>query len=36
MQVHVPASEHINIHPYTLHLWRPLLLEIPRPPQGAV
>jgi hypothetical protein len=36
MQLHVPASEHINMHNFTLHLWRPLLLEIPRPPQGTV
>jgi hypothetical protein len=36
MQLHVPASDHINIHNYTLHLWRPLLIEIPRPPQSAV
>jgi hypothetical protein len=36
MQLHVPAAEHINAHPYTLHLWMPLLVPIPRPPQGAV
>jgi hypothetical protein len=23
MQLHVPKSEHINNHPYCLHLWRP-------------
>lgn len=32
MQLHVPKSEHINHHPYCLHLWRPLRAEIPRPP----
>lgn len=32
MQLHVPVSEHINNHPYTLHLWRPLESEIPLPP----
>lgn len=32
MQLHVPPSDHINNHPYTLHLWRPLEREIPRPP----
>lgn len=36
MQLHVPESEHIDLHPYTLHLWRPLLVPIPRPPSGAV
>lgn len=23
MQLHVPESDHINNHPYCLHLWRP-------------
>lgn len=32
MQLHVPPSDHVNNHPYTLHLWRPLDQEIPRPP----
>lgn len=32
MQLHVPASDHINNHPYCLHLWRPQKAEIPRPP----
>ncbi len=32
MQLHVPASDHINNHANVLHLWRPQLLEIPRPP----
>jgi len=36
MQLHVPASDHVNIHPYVLHLWKSLLLVIPRPPQLAV
>lgn len=36
MQLHVPRDEHVNCHPTTLHLWRPLLLAIPRPPQAAV
>jgi hypothetical protein len=31
MQLHVPASDHINIHPYCLHLWRPQNKEIPMP-----
>jgi hypothetical protein len=32
MQLHVPESEHISRHPYCLHLWRPLEVDIPRPP----
>jgi hypothetical protein len=32
MQLHVPSEDHINIHPYCLHLWRPQLLVIPKPP----
>jgi hypothetical protein len=32
MQLHVPPSDHINVHPYCLHLWRPHDVEIPRPP----
>lgn len=36
MQLHVPAQEHINCHPYCLHLWRPTEAEIPRPPGWMV
>lgn len=36
MQLHVPDADHKNCHPYTLHLWRPLSAEIPRPPSVAV
>jgi hypothetical protein len=36
MQLHVPESEHINVHPYTLHIWRPQQGEIPRPPGWMV
>lgn len=32
VQYHVPASEHVNMHPFCLHLWRPQHLEMPRPP----
>jgi len=32
MQLHVPAAAHINRHPFTLHLWRPQAVPIPRPP----
>ena len=33
MQLHVPPSSHISFHPYTLHIWRPWLVEIPLPPE---
>ena len=36
MQLHVPTTEHINCHPYCLHLWRPLEAEIPMPPDWMV
>src|SRR5262252_8678239 len=36
MQLHVPDADHVNCHPYTLHLWRPTGEEIPRPPKIAV
>lgn len=36
MQLHVPLSEHINNHPYCLHLWRPHHADIPRPPSIMV
>jgi hypothetical protein len=32
MQLHVPLADHKNCHPFCLHLWRPLNVEIPRPP----
>ena len=32
MQLHVPVADHINVHPRCLHLWRPVDVEIPRPP----
>lgn len=36
MQLHVPVAEHINVHPYCLHLWRPMVGAIPMPPAGMV
>jgi len=36
MQLHVPLSMHVNLHPHTLHLWRPINEEIPLPPLVAV
>lgn len=36
MQLHVPAADHISVHPYCLHLWRPHAAAIPRPPAWMV
>lgn len=31
IQLHPPKSNYINNHPYCLHLWRPLKVDIPMP-----
>lgn len=36
MQLHMPPSDHINNHPYCLHLWRPRTKKIPLPPSWMV
>jgi hypothetical protein len=36
MQLHVTSKDHINIHNYVLHLWRPQHTEIPLPPKELV
>lgn len=36
MQLHVSVKNHINIHPYCLHLWRPTEVELPLPPEWMV
>jgi hypothetical protein len=36
MQLHVPVSNHKNLHPYCLHIWRPITASIPCPPGGFV
>jgi hypothetical protein len=36
MQLHVPEEDHINVHPYCLHLWRPHDAKIPLPPKVMV
>lgn len=36
VQYHVPASDHINVHPNCLHWWRCQNQPFPRPPQGFV
>jgi hypothetical protein len=35
-QFHVPKADHINRHPYCLHLWRPIGITIPLPPKDTV
>jgi hypothetical protein len=32
MQLHVPVAEHLSVHPYCLHMWRPHHVAIPMPP----
>lgn len=36
VQLHAPAAEHINVHPYCLHLWRPHFQIVPTPPAWMV
>lgn len=36
MQLHPPRSEWVNNHSYCLHLWQPIGIEIPRPPDYLV
>lgn len=36
MQLHPPKSEWISNHKFCLHLWRPTLQELPRPPSNLV
>lgn len=36
VQYFPPKTDHININPKVLHLWRPLKAEIPMPPKGFV
>lgn len=36
VQFHPPSSVAVNVHPYCLHLWRPIGVEIPLPPRIAL
>jgi hypothetical protein len=36
MQLHVPSVQHVNNHPYCLHLWKPQNYMIPVPPAEFV
>lgn len=33
IQYHPRKSEYVNVHSNTLHLWRPVNVELPRPPK---
>lgn len=35
-QLHVPAADHISVHPHCLHIWRPHDRDIPLPPKDMV
>lgn len=35
-QFHPPQKDYINMHPFTLHLWRPQFTIIPLPPPEMV
>jgi hypothetical protein len=36
VQFHPPEADYINLHPYCLHLWRPLDVVLPTPPSFMV
>lgn len=36
MQLHVAPKDHVNTHPYCLHLWRPQMIAIPLLPSQLV
>lgn len=36
MQLHVPPADHISLHPYCLHIWRPCVVPVPLPPSWMV
>lgn len=36
IQFSVPRADHLSLHPYCLHMWRPIGVEIPRPPAITV
>lgn len=36
LQFHPPKSQYVNCHPYCLHLWKPVGIEIPTPPSIAI
>lgn len=36
IQYHPPKTEYVNMHPFCLHLWKPVASQIPLPPSILV
>lgn len=36
VQYHPPETEYVRLHPFVLHLWRPVDAELPYPPHTMV
>lgn len=36
MELHPKKEEYVNMHPYCLHIWKPIGVEIPTPPSILV
>lgn len=36
VQFHPPETEYVRAHPYVLHLWKPIGVELPHPPHTMV
>jgi len=36
LQIHPPQSRYVNHHPFTLHLWKPIGVELPLPPTKTI
>lgn len=36
VQFHPPKSDYVNLHPYCLHLWRPVDASLPQPDRALV
>lgn len=36
VQFHPPQSEYVNMHQHVLHLWKPLMRDMPMPPVWMV
>jgi hypothetical protein len=36
MQLYPKEADYVNLHPFTLHWWRPIGVEIPSPPSDLV
>lgn len=36
VEFHPPKADYVNCHPHCLHLWKPVGVELPRPPSICV